>query len=417
MVKTLLDRAKVIAGQYPADREFTAVVDEIETVLTTLTESLEQGSKSSAPNQGPERSAKTDQTSVELQNTPALIPRQFLTQTRVLLQSLSGRATKVPWRKSSQALAGALFLAVLVWAVPKMFWPKLAFRSNQKATPSATRHEWPVQITTSPSGTTIRIDGQVRGTSNLALNLPEGIHQIEVSKPGYETFGKSFAVKSPANPVSVELASLPQNMRLQTDLETGSVWLDQAAKSELRNGEILLERIETGEHNVRVSGPRGDTSFSFEIFSGAPPLVKDLAAGSKPLIILVSSFAGKIHVYCNCAPAKFSLDGEVDKDMGAEGSEVDLPSGHHELTLKVKGEQSQIPFEVGPEPTLLAVLRWGAVRLPSPEQTVARAEKLWEQGSYEQAKRLLYRLRSYPPALELLNKIRIAEEIESGAPK
>lgn len=63
------------------------------------------------------------------------------------------------------------------------------------------------RITSSPSLSTIRVDGQLLGTGAVELDLPAGGHTVEVSAPGYQTQQRALVLAAGQNPtMAVELA-------------------------------------------------------------------------------------------------------------------------------------------------------------------------------------------------------------------
>ena len=125
----------------------------------------------------------------------------------------------------------------------------------------------------------------------------------------------------------------------------------------MEGGQWALENITPGQHTLRVSGPQGKLNLSFESGSGAqlklnrPTVSRDLHA------IVVGSSREHTKVFSSFFPAKLSLDGQPERDIGADG--VDFPAmspGAHRLALRQGEDQHTLEMVMGTVPTLSVFL-------------------------------------------------------------
>ena len=248
-------------------------------------------------------------------------------------------------------LAGLVLLLVLVGVVLKV-------RHNQ-STPALAK--FPIQIRTTPPGATIRINNEVRGTSDLEVALPEGTYQIEALLNGYAPATSSFEAKA-GSPNSVDLAlqSVLPSVRVSSDTGTGKVSFDDQASMDLEGAQWSLDKITPGEHKVKFEGSQGTASFAFTFDAGSPMVVKGPVAAKGVLAVIVSNLGGNVNVYASDPAFKVSLDGQAELAGSENGvSFPQVSAGPHEVALSRGSEQYKVDFDAGPASTLSAFLESG----------------------------------------------------------
>ncbi len=128
-----------------------------------------------------------------------------------------------PVNMATVAAGEAGLLVLLVIAVT--FWPK-------SSAPQAVLTSVPVQIHTLPSGATIRVNNEVKGVSDLQLNLAPGTYQIQAQLDGYEAATGSLEAKA-GSAAALDLtlhpvAPPPPSLRLSVDAGGGKVNFDDS---------------------------------------------------------------------------------------------------------------------------------------------------------------------------------------------
>ncbi len=230
-----------------------------------------------------------------------------------------------------------------------------------QSSPAATAVQFQVQIHTTPPGATIRINNEVRGTSDLQVSLPEGTYQIDAQLNGYQPATTSFEAKTGSpNSVELTLQSAPPLVRVSSDTGTGKVSFDDQAAADLEGAQWSLDKITPGEHKVKFEGPQGSASFAFTSDAGAPMVVKGPIGAKGVLAVVVSNLGGNVNVYSSDSAFKISLDGQAEVAANENGvSFPQVSAGPHELALSHGSEQYKVAFDAGPASTLSAFLESG----------------------------------------------------------
>lgn len=211
-----------------------------------------------------------------------------------------------------------------------------------------------LSIQTEPAGASIKVNGADSGVSNLQLDLPAGSYQVEAQLVGYQPAVASVDVK-PGSPASINLtlqAALP-TIRVSADSGVGRVTFDDQPAAELEGGQWSRDGVSPGQHKLKFSGSQGDLSVNFQTAAATPFQLTRPTAAAGVHAIVVGNSAGRAHIYCTFCPAKLSLDGQPEIDIGSDG--VDLPAiapGGHSLALRQGADQHTLDVEVGAVPTL-----------------------------------------------------------------
>ncbi|MBI1983706.1 MAG: PEGA domain-containing protein [Acidobacteria bacterium] len=218
----------------------------------------------------------------------------------------------------------------------------------------------PFVVRTSPQGATIRIDGKVYGPSNLQVEVPEGTHQLQALKEGYEPESVAVTVNaSPDAPASVELTLQPlaQIVRLHTDLESGRVKLDGEAVGELQEGEFTLDSVSPGSHTLEIIGRHSTVSVAFEMAPGALPRITSPVTAREFRAVALATLGGRAVVYCSFGPVVATVDGQPVGEVGESGRVLEnLAARPHELILGEGEAQRKLVIESGPAPALTVSL-------------------------------------------------------------
>jgi eukaryotic-like serine/threonine-protein kinase len=218
-----------------------------------------------------------------------------------------------------------------------------------------------VRIHTSPSGATIRVNNEVRGVSDLNLDLPTGSYQVEAALNGYQ-LGKALLDASSGSPNSVDLTLQPTlpMVKLSSDTGAGRVALDDLPPIELAGEQRALEGVAAGDHKLKFEGPQGTASFSFSTSMGIPPAVVGPIAAYRVVAVVVGNLGSRVHVYCSEPNAEASLDDQPSAKLSPDGVELaNVPTGSHQLLIKDAGDQYKMAIDVGPAPTLTTFLQSG----------------------------------------------------------
>ena len=262
-----------------------------------------------------------------------------------------GARQRLPLGRAVAAVAGAVVLLSLFLLVRHLRRPS--------APPPVA--QMTVRIHTSPPGATIRINNEIRGVSDLQVDLPAGSYQVEARLDGYQSKTSSLDAKA-GSPNSLDLTLEPALpvVKLASDTGTGKVSFDDQPAADLEGAQWTLDKIASGEHKLKFEGTQGDASFSFSADAGALPVVKGPIVANGLMAVIVGNLGSRVHVYCSDPAAKLSLDGQAPTDMSQDG--WDLPqvsAGTHQLELSHGDDQYKLDVDVGPAPTLTTFLESG----------------------------------------------------------
>ena len=218
-----------------------------------------------------------------------------------------------------------------------------------------------VRVHTAPPGATIRINNEVRGTTDLQISLPAGSYQVEAELDGYQP-GKATLDAKSGSPNSVDMTLQPMLpvVKLSSDTGVGKVALDDSAPVDLGGQQWVLDGIATGDHKLKFHGPQGSASFSFSTSTETPPTVQGKIVANRVVAMVVGNIGSRVHVYCSEPDAEVSLDGQQSTKVSQAGVELqDVAAGPHDLLIQYAGDQYKLAIEVGPVPTLTTFLASG----------------------------------------------------------
>jgi len=216
-----------------------------------------------------------------------------------------------------------------------------------------------VDVVTSPPGAIILINKEVRGTSNLRLDLPPGSYSIEALLEGYKPETATFSVEE-GRPATVSLTLLPlqASLRLVADLEAVEASLDGRPLSGLQEGEVVLDELAPGDYTLKVTGRHGEAVVPFRLTPGEPPALTGAVEAKELVAITVAKFGKTARITCNCAPAKVSIDGREAGLLETSGLDLaELSTGVHELVVGEGDSARKIAIEMGPAPGLSVFLK------------------------------------------------------------
>ncbi|HML18580.1 MAG TPA: PEGA domain-containing protein [Bryobacteraceae bacterium] len=287
------------------------------------------------------------------QQTPAFAPPPGPPQAQ---QPPPGPPPKAPLNVRRALILGALAGSVISIAL-------LAFLVNQARKRNLSEHKEPVgievAIATTPPGASIRINGEVKCTSNCNLTLAPGNYQVTAFLEGYDPATSAVNVV-PGEPTSVNLAMIAQatQLRILTDLDQGKVGLDDQPPVDLQEGQFVLEKVESGPHTIKLTSRTGDASFSFDIADAKAPAISGAVTTHNLIAVLVASMGTQARVVTNSGPMKLALNGQAQDDAGPAGVDLrNFQAGVDELVVGDAQNQRNMKETFGPGPMLTAFLK------------------------------------------------------------
>lgn len=274
-------------------------------------------------------------------------------------QAQAGPPSKpaVNWRRP--LLLGALMGAILSIAAI-VFIVNQARKHNalekQKESASASVQ---VDVTTTPPDAKIRVNGEQKCTSPCQVALAPGTYQIVAFLDGYDaaTSELNVVVGQPSS-VNLALTPQPQSVRILTDLDSGTVTVDDQPPAELQEGQFVIDNVAAGSHTVKVKGKTGEATFSFDIADAKEPAITGSVTAKNLIAVLVSSLGSQARVVTNNGPMKLAVNGQPEADVGPNGVELKtFQPGVDEIVVGEGQDARNMKESFGPAPMLTAFLK------------------------------------------------------------
>ena len=276
--------------------------------------------------------------------------------------TFSGRpagTTPPQGQEGSPVLAIGIVVGLLVVGAGGYF----GYKHFRKPLPAPAEATVPVDITTTPAGAAVTVSGPGAAnqtcTSNCKLDLTPGTYQVSATLEGYESAAGVVAVvaKQPAG-TSLTLQPQAQSLRLLTDLDQGKVTVDGQPPVDLQEGQLVLDKLAPGSHTVKVAGPKGDASFSFQVADVQLPAVTGPVTAHNMVAVLVASFGHKARVVTNAGPWKLAVNGQPQGDATPAGTDITgFQPGVNEIVVGDGADRRNMSESFGAPPMLTAFLK------------------------------------------------------------
>jgi hypothetical protein len=217
-----------------------------------------------------------------------------------------------------------------------------------------------VQVSTTPPGAAIKVNGEDKCTSPCPVTLPPGDYQITAFLPGYEPGANGVTVAATGAPpqVNLTLEPSPQPMRILAEgVDGGQVTVDDQPAGEVQDGQFVIDNVKPGPHTVKIVGKGGEASFSFETAEAKAPAITGTTAKNL-LAVVVASFGNNARVATSAGPLKLTLNGQPQGDASPGG--VDLTgfqAGSAEIAVGEGPTLKTMQETFGPAPALTVFLR------------------------------------------------------------
>jgi hypothetical protein len=250
--------------------------------------------------------------------------------------------------------------ALMVGALVAILIGALGFGALIARKRLAATKEISVAVVTMPPGASVRVNGQANCNSPCDVKLAPGDHQITAFLEGYEpaASGVTVAAGKPASPLTLTLEPLAQTIRVLTDLAQGKAALDDQAPVDLQEGQVVLEKVPTGPHTLKVTGPNADATLAINLADAQVPSVDGKIQTHNLLAVVVTSMAGRGRLTTSSGPMKLAVNGQPEADAGPDG--VDLRAfqpGVDELIVGADKDQRTMKESFGPAPTATVFLK------------------------------------------------------------
>ncbi len=269
----------------------------------------------------------------------------------------------VAWKK---ALVFGAILGLIVALGGIAFLVNLARKRNKVPDGAAGIQ---VQITTTPPGAAIKVNGEDKCASPCSIPLLPGDYQFTASLAGYEPGASGVTVTSTGAPPSVNLTleASPQPLRVLAEgLDGAKVTMDDQPAGEVQQGQFLVENVKPGPHTVKIAGRTGEVTFAFETAEAKLPNITG-ATGKNLITIAVATFGNTAHLATSAGPLKLTLNGQPQADASPTG--VDLQGfqpGPAEIAVGEGPTQKTLQETFGANPSVTVFIRSDKPGPPAP---------------------------------------------------
>ena len=353
-LETIRQRLEWVAGKYPTDPEVQKAAEEMKRLIMSRANRLRwSASATTVPGtlpQGPDPTLST------IEIAPPTIPQGVLSAPPPLPPVAPVVPPQIPWKRALwTGIAVGIGLSLLMIVV----LVNVARRRNINVPDLSPVATVAVQIATTPSGASIRVNGEAKCTSDCTLTLAPGAYQITAFLDGYEPAASGVnLVAGKAEKLNLPLEARPQTVRILSDLAKGKVMLDAEPPVDLQDGQYVFEKVAPGSHTVSVTGPNAETSFIFDLAPGRLPVVSGTVNTKNVLAILVSSFAGHGRLITSSGPWKLAVNGQPEDDASPAGVDMkNFQPGVDEMSISQDKDQRTFKEDFGPGPVLTAFLK------------------------------------------------------------
>jgi hypothetical protein len=162
------------------------------------------------------------------------------------------------------------------------------------------------------------------------------LNLTEPAAPGQTAAAPNTSKNAPAQNASTATAAAPltPTVRLYTDLIPGTVSIDEKKPEDLKDGELILNNLDPGQHSIKVTGNGGDAEFTYDVTEKEAPRIIGTPTASNVMAVLVSSEDGKARLVTNAENSAVSLDGNPAGQVGSDGLNIsDLGKSDHLLQV------------------------------------------------------------------------------------
>ena len=357
-LETIRQRLEWVAGKCPGDPEVQKAAEEMKRLIMSRANRLRwSASATTVPGTSP---TVPDSTLSTIEIAPPTIPQGVLSAPPSLPPLAPQMPSQIPWKRAlGTGIAVGIGLSLLMIVV----LVNVARKRNIPGPAGASSTSVAVRIATTPSGASIRVNGEAKCTSDCTLTLPPGAYQITAFLDGYEpaASGVNLVAGKPET-LSLPLEARSQTVRILSDLAKGKVVLDGQPPVDLQDGQYLFEKVAPGSHMVSVTGPNAEASFSFDLAPGRLPVVSGTVNTKNVLAMLVTSFAGHGRLLTSSGPWKLAVNGQPEDDAGPAGVDMkNFQPGVDEMAISQDQgkdkDQRIFKEDFGPGPVLTAFLK------------------------------------------------------------
>jgi hypothetical protein len=221
-----------------------------------------------------------------------------------------------------------------------------------------------IEVTASPEGSEIFIDGMSAGVSVARRDLQAGKHDLLVSRSGYRPWQQSLEASGSLK-LPIKLQAIPMDLRIAPGQDKAEVWLDGESQVGAPDGSgaWTLTGIGEGTHSIKIKTAAGESTVSFDFRNGNP--AAPAFPQGDPTILFVSGSDGKVRAECNCKAELQLSDSSQSLEPGSAAT-FTLAEGKYPAELKgLSGPRKVATFTMGPTPAATMAFFWASKEKPA----------------------------------------------------
>ena len=291
-LRTYSDRLEDITQAYSEDAEFHAAAESVRRSLERSPVPVEEPGDRPAGGDPIEPVAQAPEPAPLVRTLP--VWQRALPAWQRALSLVKAR----PKLWGAGALAG-LSVLLLIGAVSLILRPK-----PSKVAPK----EGTLEITTSPAGAAVLVNGKPAGTAMpaLLLSMAAGSVEIEARLPGYQTTKTEVKLAGGAR-LAVPL-TLPPVLALKLSFPSeGRVAINNEEPVTVTDGQFFRE-LPVGTYSVKLStGRSGTIAFAFEVRPDGPAVITGPPRAQEVSALLISNFGDQTRIYTGASSADVKL--------------------------------------------------------------------------------------------------------------
>jgi serine/threonine-protein kinase len=209
-----------------------------------------------------------------------------------------------------------------------------------------------VAVSSSPAGAAVKA-GDQSCLAPCELHLKSGSYTVDVHLDGYKPLSQPVTVGDARHSLSFSLRPLPLLVQVSTNFASGQVSLDGKPAGNLTNGQLALNDVPFGEHDLAITAGEGKARVRFRTATGQVPLVLGSVESENADAVAIGNLGKTANVHSVRANEPVNLDGKTSGAISPGGLELrDLAEGNRELRV---GARSLV-MNVRPEPSLTFIV-------------------------------------------------------------
>lgn len=216
-------------------------------------------------------------------------------------------------------------------------------------------------INSAPPGASVRIGDFECTTPTCETELTAGDHEVELRLAGFRSVRRSIKLDSSEGDEHIanfNLEPIPHQLALQTNLQRGTVRVDDGDPTALVDGQFTLEDVAPGQHVLSVLDGRAQIlRLDFVIEPGQLVDTKELAAADGVDAIVMATIGNQLSVRASKVPGSVRLAETTSPYTAAEPAVFsEVKPGSHDVRIAATDWNRESSVMLAEVPSLAVTL-------------------------------------------------------------